>query len=111
MSMQEQIDKNDFEGLVVTAIITALAFVMGLFWRDAITETINLFVPEEGEGIIFKYIVAIIATLIVIVMAYLLIRFQKIELRKELKKTKRITKITPIKKVTKIVRTTKNKNQ
>lgn len=83
-NIEEKVEKMDFEGIVIGAIITALAFVMGLFWRDAITETINTLLPE-GEGLVFKYIVAILATMIIVIAAYLLIRFKKIELTKIVK--------------------------
>lgn len=91
MGLEEQAQKLDFEGIVIGAIITALAFVMGLFWRDAITETINTLLPE-GEGLVFKYVVAILATIIVVIASYLLIRFKRMEFTKEIKKSRRFVK-------------------
>ena len=69
----------DIRGLFISAIVTALAFVVGLFWNDAIRSTIEIIIPTEGEKLYYKYVAAIIVTLIVSVVAYLLYRSQKIK--------------------------------
>ncbi len=79
--LEDSIQKMDFRAIVFTAIITALSFVVGLFWRDAITETINQFVPG-GEGIFYKYLAAVIATIIVVIFAYILIRVQNLKMKR-----------------------------
>ncbi len=84
MGLEEKIEKLDFEGIIIGSIITAMAFVVGLFWRDAIKETIEYFLPE-GQGLIYKYLIALLATIIVVIMAYILIRFQRIEIKKVVK--------------------------
>ena len=68
----------DIRGLFISAIVTALAFVVGLFWNDAIKSTIELIIPSGGEKLYFKYIAAITVTVIVSIVAYLLYRSQKI---------------------------------
>jgi uncharacterized membrane protein len=78
---EESVKKLDFRAIVFTSIITALAFVVGLFWRDAISDTINTFVPS-GEGLFYKYLAAVIATVVVIIFAYILIRAQEIKIKK-----------------------------
>ena|SRR3990172_738657 len=76
----EASSKNlDIRGLFISAIVTALAFVVGLFWNDAIRSTIELIIPTEGEKLYYKYITAIAVTLIVSIVAYLLYRSQKIK--------------------------------
>jgi len=75
-SLEEQAEKGDVKGIMVTALMTAFAFVVGLFWKDAITETINSILPG-GEGLIYKYISAIIATVIITIMAFLLVKTNK----------------------------------
>ena len=85
-SFEEQAKKLDFRGIVITSMITAFAFVVGLFWRDAIMDTINQILPE-GEGLAYKYIVAIAATIIVSVIAFVLIKTQDIKLE-SIKKSK-----------------------
>ena len=79
VSFEEQAKKLDFRGLVIGSIITSLAFVVGLFWRDAIVDTINQFIPE-GEGLVYKYITAIIATITVVILAYILLKSQQFKL-------------------------------
>ncbi|MFH1420376.1 MAG: DUF5654 family protein [Candidatus Aenigmatarchaeota archaeon] len=76
--LEEHAQKLDFRGLFVTSIITALAFVIGLFWRDAIIGTIDAVLPQ-GEGLIYKYVAAIVVTLIVVVIAYVLMHAQNIK--------------------------------
>lgn len=83
--LEDSIQKMDFRAIVFAAIITALSFVVGLFWRDAITETINQFIPG-GEGLLFKYLAAVIATIIVIIFAYVLIRAQNVRIERLVKK-------------------------
>ncbi|MBI2172970.1 MAG: hypothetical protein HYT73_02030 [Candidatus Aenigmarchaeota archaeon] len=83
--LEESIQKMDFRAIVFAAIITALSFVVGLFWRDAITETINQFIPG-GEGLFYKYLAAVIATIIVVIFAYILIRAQNLKVERLAKK-------------------------
>ncbi len=84
-SLEESAKKLDFRGMMLTSIVTALSFVVGLFWRDAISDTINQIVPG-GEGLFYKYLTAIIVTVIVVVIAYVLIKSQDIgqKIRKDL---------------------------
>lgn len=67
----------DFRMLVLTSIITALSFVVGLFWRDAIAATIEEIIPE-GEGLLYKYYAAIIVTIIVVIFVFVLIRANRL---------------------------------
>jgi len=86
--MEEKVRSLDFRGFMVSAIITALAFVVGLFWRDAISETIAVFTPP-GEGLIYSYVTAILATVIVIILAFVLMKTQTIKLEKILSNGKK----------------------
>ena len=75
MGYEEQFKRLDIKSIMITSIMTALAFVVGLFWRDAISETINKIVPP-GEGLIYKYIAAVIATIIVAIIGYIVVKAQ-----------------------------------
>lgn len=77
-NVEESAGEGKFFDVALTAVIAALSFVVGLFWRDAIVETINIFVPE-GEGLLYRYLAAILVTVIVVVVIYLLSRFLKRE--------------------------------
>jgi hypothetical protein len=90
-TFEEQVKKLDFRGVIITAIITALAFVVGLFWRDAIAETIDLLAPR-GEGLLYSYITAIVATVFVVVMAYILMKTQDIKIKHLLERVNSHTK-------------------
>ena len=68
----------DIRGLFISAIVTALAFVVGLFWNDAIRSTIEIIIPSGSEKLYYKYVAAIMVTIIVAGVAYLLYRSQQI---------------------------------
>ncbi len=63
----------DIRTLMLASITSALAFVVGLFWNDAIKSAIEQFVPP-GEGVAAKFISAIIVTVIVVAAVYLMFR-------------------------------------
>lgn len=84
-TFEEQVKALDFRGIILSLIIAAMAFVVGLFWRDAISETIKLLTPK-GEGLLYAYIAAITATVIVVILAYILIRAQNVKIEKLVKK-------------------------
>ena len=62
--VEEKIKKMaDFRTLLVTSVITAMGFVVGLFWNDALKETIVQIVPQ-GDALYYKYIGAVIVTVV-----------------------------------------------
>ena len=67
--LEDSIQKMDFRAIVFTAIITALSFVVGLFWRDAITETINQLIPGGG-GKFSKKLSSLTPTTIISIFLY-----------------------------------------
>ena len=77
MGLEDDIEKADFRSIMYTAIITALAFVVGLFWRDAITAAIEEIIPK-GEGLFYKFVAAVIVTIIVIIIVYLMLHARKV---------------------------------
>jgi hypothetical protein len=77
VKLEEHARSLDFKGLIIASIMSALGFVVALFWKDAIKETINQFVPE-GEGLLYMYLTAILVTILVVIIAYLVMRSQKI---------------------------------
>ncbi|MBN2043309.1 MAG: hypothetical protein JW754_05910 [Candidatus Aenigmarchaeota archaeon] len=77
-TLEEQAMKLDIKGVILTLIISSFGFVAALFWRDAIRELILKFVPES-QGITFYFAAAIIATVIAVIVIYILSRFLKEE--------------------------------
>ncbi|MFH0836511.1 MAG: DUF5654 family protein [Candidatus Aenigmatarchaeota archaeon] len=86
-TIQEQAEKLNIRGIMITAIVTSLAFVVGLFWNDAIRTAIESLFPSRDEvGI--KLFAAILVTLIVSFVIYMIYRTQQIteKYEKEFKK-------------------------
>lgn len=100
-TFEEHAKKADIKGLMITAIMTALAFTAAFFWNDAVKSAIESFIPT-GDKISAKFIAAIIVTVIVVVVAYVLFKTQELsgKYSKELDKT--------IKKQAKLLRTRKS---
>jgi len=73
---EEHAMKLNFRGFIITLLISSFGFVAALFWRDAIRELIIKLVPES-EGFTFYLIAAIIATIIAVIVIYILSRFMK----------------------------------
>jgi len=78
---EEQAKKLDFHGIIITSIITALSFVVALFWRDAISLTVSQIFPETHE-ITSKYVVAMIFTFIAAGASFILLKSQEIKIHK-----------------------------
>jgi len=71
MGVEEHAKELNIKAVTGTAIMSAFAFILALFWRDAIKELIAEFVPE-GEGMIYSFIVAIIVTIMAVVAIFLI---------------------------------------
>ena len=76
-TFEEHAKKRDVKGMMLTAIITALSFVVGLFWNDAIRAGIEQIIPLQ-QRVSAKFLAAIFVTLLVIVVGYLIIRTTEI---------------------------------
>lgn len=67
--LQKDIFKN-----VVSGIIAALGVVVGLAWNDAISQFIKIVFPENRGSIIAKFLYAVILTIVVVVISYILLK-------------------------------------
>ncbi len=67
--VEEHAESFNVAGAVGALIISAFGFVAALFWRDAIKDLINEFVPE-GQGIIYSFIAAILVTIIAVIAIF-----------------------------------------
>lgn len=61
-------------GIIKTAIVSAFTIAAALIWKDVITDSIGIIFP--GEELLYKLITAIIATIIVVIAIYLILRAQ-----------------------------------
>ena len=55
---------------VSTYLMAALGFVAGLAWNEAIKGVIDRIFPFSGNGIIAKFVYAILVTILVILFAF-----------------------------------------
>lgn len=76
MSVEEKAKALDIKGVVLGLLISSFSFVMALFWRDAIRETITQFVPE-GEGLTYMYIAAILVTIICVAAIFIVAKYMQ----------------------------------
>ena len=76
--------------VVLTSIVSALGFVLALFWNDAVKSAIEQIIPA-GDTLTAKFIAAVIVTAAVVVIIYILIHSQKIA-EKQIAELGRMTK-------------------
>jgi hypothetical protein len=76
MGVEDEAAKLNFRNVVATAVISSFGFVIALFWRDAISETIKKLIPE-GEGLFYNYVAAVIVTIIAVIVIYFVSKFLK----------------------------------
>ncbi len=74
MGFEDSAKRLDFEGTLVGLIVSAFGLVAALFWKDAITELIDTFVPA-GEGVTYKFAAAMLVTVIAVVAIFVLVRY------------------------------------
>ncbi len=77
MGIDENIKKADFKGAFTTAMLTAMAFVAGLFWNDAIRSAIETVIPPSDK-LGAKFIAAVIVTVMVVIIGYIMIKTQEL---------------------------------
>ena len=58
------------------AVITGFTLVVAFIWKDVIEEFIEVIVPP-GEELFAKFITAILATILVVIMIYIILRTEK----------------------------------
>ncbi|MBI2578377.1 MAG: hypothetical protein HYW26_01565 [Candidatus Aenigmarchaeota archaeon] len=76
-TLEEHARKRDIHGMLTSAIITALAFVVGLFWNDALRSGIETIIPPS-ERVSAKFMTAFIVTILVMLAAWTLIKTQEL---------------------------------
>lgn len=65
--------KVTIKSIINTSIVTAFTIAAALIWKDVITDLINIIVPP-GEEIFYKITAAIIATILVIIAIYIILK-------------------------------------
>ncbi|MHA2101223.1 MAG: DUF5654 family protein [Candidatus Kariarchaeaceae archaeon] len=75
MGIEKELKTLNIKTIVTTMILSALGFLVAFQWRDVIKETIEMMIPA-GEGLAYKYGVAILVTTIAIIVTFVLIKVQ-----------------------------------
>ena len=74
--LEKYADRLEIKKLVISMMLTALGFIIAFQWRDVIKETIEVFFPP-GEGLTYKWIAALVFTMVGAVVAMILVKIQK----------------------------------
>jgi len=77
VEVQKEVRKH-----IITAISAAFAFIIALFWRDAIQAGMDSLLASiglTGDAYIYKILVAIIVTILAVIGILLLARMEKKE--------------------------------
>jgi multisubunit Na+/H+ antiporter MnhB subunit len=68
--------EDHFRTTMLTVVGGAFAFVMALFWNDAIKETITMIVPAE-KTLFYKYVAAVLVTAIGVLALFVMAKVLK----------------------------------
>jgi hypothetical protein len=66
--------RNEVREKTAGYILTALGLVAGLAWNDAISSAIKVFFPLDTNGILVKFIYAIIMTIAIVMISKSLLK-------------------------------------
>lgn len=75
--MSTESEQKTIRQQVIGYVTAAFGFVTGLAWNDAIKSLIDRFFPLETDGLIAKFIYAVVVTVIVVLVSWLLVRKKK----------------------------------
>ena len=75
MGFEEHAEQLSIKGAMITLVLSAMAFVVALIWRDAIQRTIDVLFPAQ-EGLIYAYGIAIGVTVAAVFVAFALVRIK-----------------------------------
>lgn len=94
---EEEAAKFNIKTIVITMILSSFGFLVAMSWRDAIKGTIEIFIPKQ-ESLIYIYFAAFLITTIAVVVTYILVKLQKIDILPEKKIIKKLKKLNRKKK-------------
>ena len=77
--LEEYANQLEIKKMIISMMLTALAFVVAFQWRDVMKETIEMVLPP-GEGLIYKWLVAVGFTLVAAGFAVVLVKVQKMNI-------------------------------
>ena len=72
---QEDFEKLNMRGIVITSMMTAFGLVVALAWKDTINATVAYLMPDNNDGTLQgMYITAIAVTALVMGLAMLVLK-------------------------------------
>jgi hypothetical protein len=86
---EKHVENFDITGAIVTSIITAIGFVIALFWQNTIMDAIDTVIPQN-EKLSYKFAAAIIVTFLMVLLAFLVIKAEQIHLKNVREAEKRL---------------------
>ena len=75
---QEDFEKLNMRGIVISSIMTAFGLVVALAWKDTINATVTYLMPDSDDGTLKgMYISAVAVTVLVMGLAVLVLNLNK----------------------------------
>ena len=75
---QEDFEKLNMRGIVISSIMTAFGLVVALAWKDTINATVDYLMPDSDDGTLKgMYISALAVTVLVMGLAVLVLNINK----------------------------------
>ena len=72
---QEDFEKLNMRGIVISSVMTAFGLVVALAWKDTINATVEYLMPDSDDGTLKgMYITAIAVTALVMGLAVLVLK-------------------------------------
>lgn len=81
-------EEHKIRSAIVTSLTTAFIIVAALIWKDVILEFIARIFP--AEELIYKFATAVIATVFVAIMIYILLKAEEIKVQKIVKQIRKM---------------------
>ena len=72
---QEDFEKLNMRGIVISSIMTAFGLVVALAWKDTINATVAHLMPDNDDGTLTgMYVTAVAVTALVMVLAMVVLK-------------------------------------
>jgi hypothetical protein len=79
---EQSVLRREIREKTIGYILAALGLVAGLAWNEAIKGLIDQFFPNTGNGVLLKFLYAVIITIVVVVVTVYLVKLtQKEEIK------------------------------
>ena len=83
---QEDFEKLNMRGIVITSMMTAFGLVVALAWKDTINATVAYLMPDNDDGTLKgMYITAVAVTALVMGLAMLVLKLN-VRVEKEIER-------------------------